>query len=60
MNFPSWRVGEIPITDSKTQSYPAWWRTAHDLQTLAERVEDDAEFRHLAQALELATELPRF
>ena len=23
MNFPSWRVGEIPITDSKTQSYPA-------------------------------------
>ena len=25
MNFPSWRVEEIPITDSKTHSCPNWW-----------------------------------
>ena len=37
----------------------AWWWTAHNLQTLAERAEADAEFQHFAQALELATKLPR-
>ncbi len=56
---------KLPITNSEPQSgqielsckkskHPAWWWTAHDLQTLAERAEDDAEFRYLAQALELA------
>ena len=25
MNFPSWRVGETPITDSRTHSCLAWW-----------------------------------
>ena len=25
MNFPSWRVGEIPIADSKSHSCLKWW-----------------------------------
>ena len=59
MNFPSWRVGIIPNTSTNVHFCPNWWWTAHNLQTLAERVEDDAEFQHLAQALELAAKLPR-
>ena len=59
-NLSCWVARQISQSASKSQKHPAWWWTAHNLQTLAERVEDDAEFRHLAQALELATKLPHF
>ena len=58
-NLPRWVARQIAQSASKSQKHPAWWWTAHNLQTLAERVEDDAEFQHLAQALELAAKLPR-